>query len=183
MLTVFLQMQEMKSRECRRRQLTFRIWSMSCFSRYDLVTTRPSKSTSALKRTLLSPMSVAFTSWMALLRNTQGQKNVQHSEFRLKKDAFNLGRQVDAWDFNWEIMPLHLKSYQINYRTNQQPLRDYSQVWCLKHRLVRWPHSGVVLQELRQLLDPLGLDGASQQGLSVGVDEEGGDSAQQCANA
>lgn len=39
---------------------------MSCFSRYDRVTTRPSKSTSALKRTLLSPKSVAFTSWMAL---------------------------------------------------------------------------------------------------------------------
>lgn len=46
-----------------------------------------------------------------------------------------------------------------------------------------WPHGGVVLQELRQLLNPLGLYGASQQGLCVGVDEEGWDGAQQCADA
>lgn len=123
--------------------LTLSIWSMSCFSRYDRVTTLPSKSTSALKRTLLSPMSVAFTSWMALPRETRrGETSVETDPARRGSDPGSYGEPE----------------------------------WVS-------PDGGVVLQELRELLHPFGLYGASQQGLRVGVDEEGGDGAQQRAHA
>lgn len=48
---------------------------------------------------------------------------------------------------------------------------------------IRLPDRWVVFQELSELLHVLGLDRAPQQGLCVGVDEEGGDGAQQGAHA
>lgn len=54
---------------------------------------------------------------------------------------------------------------------------------CLCVLLPFWPHSWVVLQELCQLLHTFSLYGAAQQGLCVGVDEEGWHGAQQRSNA
>lgn len=48
---------------------------------------------------------------------------------------------------------------------------------------VCWPYSGVVLQELCELLNTFSLYGASQQSLCVCVNEEGWDGTQQRAHA
>lgn len=54
---------------------------------------------------------------------------------------------------------------------------------CVCVLLLCWPHSWVILQELCQLLHTFGLYGATQQGLCVGIDEEGWHGAQQGSNA